>query len=240
MRWCMGDLVDGVAVALAGHLSDEDSSPNTREEEVVAALDEVAAGGMIVVSDDAHRENEGDLIMAAQHASEQSIAFFVRYTSGIVTVALSSARAALLRCPPMVPVNEAPLETAFTVSLDAREGLTTGISAQERARTIRALADPSARAEDFVRPGHVFPLIAKEGGRVSARGTHGGGLRLDATGRNRACRRACRDRLRRRIGCQGEGVGRIRAHASPEKAFDRSAHSLATAPSTINANRGQH
>ena len=167
----MGDLVDGVAVALAGHLSDEDSSPNTREEEVVAALDEVAAGGMIVVSDDAHRENEGDLIMAAQHASEQSIAFFVRYTSGIVTVALSSARAALLRCPPMVPVNEAPLETAFTVSLDAREGLTTGISAQERARTIRALADPSARAEDFVRPGHVFPLIAKEGG-VLARAGH--------------------------------------------------------------------
>ena len=165
----MGDVVDGVAVALAGHFSDDEgtspASPNARvEEEVAAALDEIAAGRAIVVSDDAHRENEGDLIMAAQHASEQRLAFFVRHTSGIVTVALSQARAALLRCPPMVAHNEAPLETAFTVSVDGREGLTTGISAKERAATIRALASPRAQAEDFVRPGHVFPLIAKKGG----------------------------------------------------------------------------
>ena len=169
MRFCVGDAVDGVAVALAGRFSDDEVSSATladarREEEVSAALDEIAAGGVIVVSDDAHRENEGDLIMAAQHANEQKLAFFVRYTSGIVTVALSCERANALRCPPMVTFNEAPLATAFTVSVDGREGLTTGISAKERAATIRALADPRARAEDFVRPGHVFPLIAKGGG----------------------------------------------------------------------------
>ena len=173
MRFCVDDLVDGVVVALADRFSSDgvsaaDSRDLPSEQEVAAsvatALGEIKAGRAIVVTDDAQRENEGDLIMAAQHASESHLAFFVRYTSGIVTVALSAARAALLRCPPMVPFNEAPLETAFTVSVDGRKGLTTGISAKERAATIRALADPRATAEDFVRPGHVFPLIAKEGG----------------------------------------------------------------------------
>ncbi len=163
----MGDVVDGVVVAL-----EEGCEAVAAEvaEEVAVALDEIKGGRMIVVSDDAHRENEGDLIMAAQYATEQQLAFFVRYTSGIVAVAISAARAALLRCPPMVPLNEAPLATAFTVSLDGREGLTTGISAEERARTIRTLACPSAKAEDFVRPGHVFPLIAKEGGVIERAG----------------------------------------------------------------------
>ena len=171
----MGDVVDGVAVALADRPSHDGGSSLASldaqaEHEVAAALDDIKAGKAIVVSDDARRENEGDLIMAAQHATEQHLAFFVRYTSGIVTVALSAARAALLRCPPMVSNNEAPLGTAFTVSVDGREGLTTGISAKERAATIRALADPRTRAEDFVRPGHVFPLIAKEGGVLERAG----------------------------------------------------------------------
>ncbi len=181
MHLRVGAVIDGVAVALADKFSDDagssSASKDVREEvaeeiieEVIIALDEIKAGRMIVVSDDARRENEGDLIMAAQYATEQQLAFFVRYTSGIVTVALSAARAALLRCPPMVPFNEAPLETAFTVSVDGREGLTTGISAKERTATIRALADPRAKAEDFVRPGHVFPLIAKEGGVLERAG----------------------------------------------------------------------
>ena len=176
MRLGVGHLVDGVAVALASSSSQDESDSAAMdvdahtERAVTAALDEIAKGGMVAVSDDAGRENEGDLIMAAEHASEEKIAFFVRYTSGIVTVALSAARALLLRCPPMVPFNEAPLQTAFTVSLDAREGLTTGIAAGERAQTIRSLADSCACAEDFVRPGHVFPLIAREGGVLERAG----------------------------------------------------------------------
>ncbi len=170
----MGDVVDGVVVALAeGCEAAEEVSAEVAAEvsaEVSIALDEIKSGRMIVVSDDAQRENEGDLIMAAQYATEQQLAFFVRYTSGIVTVAISAARAALLRCPPMVPQNEAPLGTAFTVSVDGREGLTTGISAEERARTINTLACPRAKAEDFVRPGHVFPLIAREGGVLERAG----------------------------------------------------------------------
>ena len=168
----MGDLVDGVVVALAGKNSGAPpaSLDAQTEQEVAEALDDIKAGRVIVVSDDARRENEGDLIMAAQHATEQQLAFFVRYTSGIVAVPLSASRAEELRCPPMVSQNEAPLGTAFTVSVDAREGLTTGISAKERAATIRALASPRARAEDFVRPGHVFPLIAREGGVLERAG----------------------------------------------------------------------
>ena len=137
---------------------------------VSLALSELSAGRAIIVSDDESRENEGDLIMPAELASESWVAFFIRHTSGILTTALSSKRATLLNFPPMVAHNEAPLETAFTVSVDLRAGLTTGISAQERSATIRAIALPSSCAEDFVRPGHVFPLIARSGGVLERSG----------------------------------------------------------------------
>ncbi|MDX1401372.1 MAG: 3,4-dihydroxy-2-butanone-4-phosphate synthase [Kiloniellales bacterium] len=130
-------------------------------EEAVAA---VASGEMVVVVDDDDRENEGDLIMAASLATPEQVAFMIRHTSGILCTPITLEFARRLRLDPMVTMNDAPLGTAFTVSVDYRYGLTTGISAEERCNTVRALANANAGAEDFVRPGHIFPLIAREGG----------------------------------------------------------------------------
>src|SRR5262245_42965506 len=131
---------------------------------VADAVRAFAAGEIVVVVDDDDRENEGDLILAASHATPDKIAFIVRYTTGIVCAPMPRSEARRLRLDPMVAENEAPLGTAFTVSVDFRHGLTTGISAEERCNTLRALANPNAGAEEFVRPGHIFPLIAREGG----------------------------------------------------------------------------
>jgi 3,4-dihydroxy 2-butanone 4-phosphate synthase / GTP cyclohydrolase II len=123
-----------------------------------------ADGEIVVVTDDDDRENEGDLILAAVHATPEKLAFLIRHTSGIVCAPLPREAARRLHLVPMVADNDAPHATAFTISVDFRHGTTTGISAEERSTTIRALANPNAGAEDFVRPGHVFPLIAREGG----------------------------------------------------------------------------
>ena len=128
------------------------------------AIRAIANGEMIVVVDDDDRENEGDLIVAASKVTAQQVAFMVRHTSGILCAPLTAERAHRLQLDPMVRDNNAPLQTAFTISVDHREGLTTGIAAEERANTARALANGNVGAQDFVRPGHVFPLISKEGG----------------------------------------------------------------------------
>ena len=128
------------------------------------AIRAFANGEMVIVVDDDDRENEGDLIMAACKASQAQVAFMIRHTSGILCTPLTGERARALNLDPMVRDNDAPLKTAFTVSVDYREGLTTGISAEERSNTIRALAGGNVIAGDFVRPGHVFPLIARDGG----------------------------------------------------------------------------
>ncbi len=118
--------------------------------EIIAAF---AAGEMLVVVDDADRENEGDLFVAAGHCTPAQMAFIVRHTSGIVCAPLGREVAARLRLDPMVSLNDAPLGTAFTVSVDARRGLTTGISATERTNTVRALADPAAKPVTSSAPG---------------------------------------------------------------------------------------
>ena len=137
---------------------------STKLDTIEAALEAIGRGEMIVVVDDAGRENEGDLILAASKATPEAIAFMIRHTSGILCTPMPRTEAQRLRLDPMVAVNDAPLGTAFTVSIDYRVGLTTGISAEERCNTARALANPNAGAADFVRPGHIFPLIAREGG----------------------------------------------------------------------------
>ena len=131
---------------------------------VQAAIDAFKEGAMLVVTDDDDRENEGDLFVAAEHCTPEAMAFIVRHTSGIVCAPMPQANAKRLRLDPMVSANDAPLATAFTISVDVRHGLTTGISAEERTNTVRALANGNIGADDFVRPGHVFPLIAREGG----------------------------------------------------------------------------
>jgi 3,4-dihydroxy 2-butanone 4-phosphate synthase/GTP cyclohydrolase II len=128
------------------------------------ALAAIAAGEMVVVLDDKGRENEGDLIMAADYATPASLAFMVRHTTGIVCISVESARAVALGLDPMVPANSDRHGTAFTVSVDAKTGTTTGVSAADRACTIRALIDAATRPDDLMRPGHMFPLCARPGG----------------------------------------------------------------------------
>ncbi len=122
------------------------------------------AGEIVVVIDDDDRENEGDLIVAAVHCSPEKMAFIIRHTSGIVCAPMPAAEARRLNLAPMVADNDAPHATAFTVSVDYRHDMTTGISAEERCTTVRGLANPNSGAADFVRPGHIFPLVARDGG----------------------------------------------------------------------------
>ncbi len=139
-----------------------------RIEDAVAAF---GRGEIVVVVDDAERENEGDLVMAAEFATPEKIAFFLNHTSGVICCPMTGERLDALELPPMVVDNTEPNRTAFTVSVDARAGTTTGISAADRAATIAALIDPETRPQDLARPGHIFPLRAREGG-VLKRGGH--------------------------------------------------------------------
>lgn len=138
--------------------------PERAFDSVSDAVAAIARGEFVVVVDAESRENEGDLIMAASAMTPQSLAFMRRYTSGVICIALPAASLERLELPLMVRANEESHQTAFTVSVDLRCGISTGISAADRAGTLRALADPSSQAADFVRPGHIFPLRAREGG----------------------------------------------------------------------------
>jgi 3,4-dihydroxy 2-butanone 4-phosphate synthase/GTP cyclohydrolase II len=136
-------------------------------EEAVAQL---RNGGMVVVVDDEDRENEGDLVMAAEDVTAESMAFYLEYTSGIFCVPLENQRADELQLPLMVVANTEAQRTAFTVSVDYRHGTTTGISAHDRAATVRALIDPATRPNDLNRPGHIFPLRYRQGGVLKRAG----------------------------------------------------------------------
>ena len=135
------------------------------------ALAAYKRGDLIIVTDDADRENEGDLMLLAEKATTEKVAFMIRHTTGILCVAMTPNRARQLRLPLMVEVNQDSKRTAFTVSVDAKAGITTGVSAEERANTVRALASSDAVPSDFIRPGHIFPLIADSGG-LQSRGGH--------------------------------------------------------------------
>ena len=141
--------------------------PFSSIEEAVVAF---AAGEIVVVVDDASRENEGDLVIAAEFSTAEKIAFFLNHTSGVICMPMLGARLDALDLPPMVLDNTESNRTAFTVSVDGRHGTTTGISAADRAATIAALVDPATRAADLARPGHVFPLRCREGGVLNRAG----------------------------------------------------------------------
>src|SRR5271166_2190391 len=132
--------------------------------DVPGALAEIKAGRMVVVVDDEDRENEGDLTLAAEHVTPEAINFMARYGRGLICLTLTEERADTLRLFPMTQQNSSRFGTAFTETIEAREGVTTGISAADRARTIRTAIDPLATATDLVRPGHIFPLRARRGG----------------------------------------------------------------------------
>jgi 3,4-dihydroxy 2-butanone 4-phosphate synthase/GTP cyclohydrolase II len=132
--------------------------------DVAGAVEEIKAGRMIVVVDDEDRENEGDLTLAAEHVTPEAINFMARYGRGLVCLTLTEERADYLRLGPMTQQNSSRFGTAFTETIEAREGVTTGISAYDRAHTIRVAIDPQSTAHDLARPGHVFPLRARKGG----------------------------------------------------------------------------
>ena len=143
---------------------------NTIEE----AIEDIREGKMIIVVDDEDRENEGDLIMAAEKVTAEAINFMAKYGRGLICTPLTGERCDELDLPAMVTKNTDSHETAFTVSVDAKGKTTTGISAHERAITIKTLIDPDTKPEDLARPGHVFPLRAKEGGGPAQGGPYGG------------------------------------------------------------------
>jgi 3,4-dihydroxy 2-butanone 4-phosphate synthase / GTP cyclohydrolase II len=151
-----------------------------RFDTIEAALAAIAAGDMVVVVDDDDRENEGDLIMAASKATAEKVAFMIRHTSGILCTPILEEDAKRLHLEPMVGRNDAPMSTAFTVSIDYAKGLTTGISAEERAATAVALTSSNISAGDFVRPGHIFPLVARQGGVLVRSGHTEAGVDLAA------------------------------------------------------------
>ena len=182
---------NAVTVSLMVDDDDDDDDDNNNEKEkeeqgasaredgycfgkqsVLDAIAAVARGEMVVVVDDMNRENEGDFIMAADHCTDLDMACIVRYSSGVVCVAMEGKRMEELQLPPMCQNNEDPKGTAFSVTVDATKehGITTGISASDRARTVQLLADPTTTAADFNRPGHLFPLRAKEGGVLTRDG----------------------------------------------------------------------
>ncbi len=146
---------------LSGKAPPERSADLNTVEEI---LEDLKAGRMVIIMDDEDRENEGDLIMAAERATPEAVAFMIRHASGIICVPMEENRLLSLDLPQMVEKNSESHRTAFTVSVDLMSGTTTGVSSGDRAATIRALADANAKAADFARPGHIFPLRARRGG----------------------------------------------------------------------------
>src|SRR6266550_8197109 len=148
-------------------VSPETQSPFATVEE---AVEEIREGKLVVVVDDPDRENEGDLVIAAQFATPDAINFMATHARGLICLCLTEEHADELHLRPMTEHNEAPLGTAFTVSIEAREGVTTGISAADRSRTIQVAIHPDSTPHDLVQPGHVFPLRAKPGGVLERMG----------------------------------------------------------------------
>jgi len=154
------------------------SATATDFDSIEDAIAAIAAGEMVVVVDDDDRENEGDLIMAASKATAEQVAFMIRHTSGILCTPILEEHAKRLHLNPMVARNDAPMSTAFTVSIDYAKGLTTGISAEERAATAVALTSSNVGPEEFVRPGHIFPLVGRKGGVLVRSGHTEAGIDL--------------------------------------------------------------
>jgi 3,4-dihydroxy 2-butanone 4-phosphate synthase/GTP cyclohydrolase II len=173
--WISRESAERIAAATGGAVTPNDflglsgpreaaMSSHASYSHVTDTIEAFARGEIVIVTDDDDRENEGDLIVAASLCTPEKMAFIIRNTCGIVCAPLTAAEARRLRLDPMVSSNDAPLGTAFTITVDVKHGLTTGISAEQRCNTVRALANGNMGAADFVRPGHVFPLIAKDGG----------------------------------------------------------------------------
>src|ERR1041384_5032063 len=151
---------------------------NTPFHSIEEAIKDIKKGKFIILVDDEDRENEGDLVMAAQHVTPQAINFMAHYARGLICLALPPQRVEELHLPQQAAENTATFGTAFTVSIDARRDITTGISAADRATTIRTAIDPKSKPADLARPGHVFPLKAQKGGVLKRAGQTEGSVDL--------------------------------------------------------------
>ncbi len=172
--WCASGPVCFIALVLVNRLPKEATMNQqhcaSQQREVEAALSAMRRGQGVLVVDDLDRENEGDLVFPAQTLTREQMALLIRACSGIVCLCLTAEVAHDLELPPMVADNQSPYGTAFTVSIEAARGVTTGVSAADRLATVRAATAPGARPWDLRRPGHVFPLIARRGGVLERRG----------------------------------------------------------------------
>ena len=177
---------------------DEELSAAVPLDEVVRAIKDIADGRPVVVVDDADRENEGDIVFAASKATPELLAFTIRYGRGLICVPMLGPDLDRLNVPQMTSQNQEHHGTAFTISVDARHDITTGISAADRARTIQLLASPTSSPDDLVRPGHVFPLRYAEGGVLRRRGHTEAAVDLASARRAAAGRRGVRSDRRRR------------------------------------------
>ena len=184
-------------------------------------LDEIRAGRMVVIVDDEDRENEGDLIMAAELVRPQDINFMVTHARGLVCLSLTRERCRQLGLPPMVRDNTSPHHTNFTVSIEAAEGVTTGISAYDRAHTVRTAVRPDAQPRDLSQPGHIFPLMAQPGGVLNRAGHTEAAADLALLAGMEPCGRAGRDPQCRRQHGAAAGAGGVRRRARPEDRLDR-------------------
>jgi 3,4-dihydroxy 2-butanone 4-phosphate synthase/GTP cyclohydrolase II len=146
--------------------------------EIEQAIERIRSGEMVILVDDEGRENEGDLVVAAEHVTPETINFMATYGRGLICMPIESARAEELAITPMVPENTALHGTRFSVSVDARQGITTGISAHDRAQTVKVIIDDETLPKDLARPGHIFPLIAQEGGVLKRAGHTEGAVDL--------------------------------------------------------------
>jgi 3,4-dihydroxy 2-butanone 4-phosphate synthase/GTP cyclohydrolase II len=155
---------------VSGQAGQAQAPDGTRLDSVARTIEEIAAGRAVVVVDDASRENEGDIVFAASKASPELLAFTIRYARGLICVPMLGQDLDRLQLPPMTADNQEHMGTAFSVSVDARDGITTGISAADRARTIRTLVDSATEPYEIVRPGHIFPLRYAPGGVLRRRG----------------------------------------------------------------------
>lgn len=155
-----------------------DKNKNSRTVSVDQAIEDMRAGKMLILVDDEDRENEGDLVIAAEHASAEAITFMARHACGLICLALTEERANELDLPLMVSDNTSAFKTGFTISIDAKQGTTTGISAADRAHTIKAAIDPKTKPSDLARPGHIFPLRARKGGVLVRTGQTEGSVDL--------------------------------------------------------------
>ena len=194
---------------------------NVRLDTVERAIADIAAGKAVIVVDDEDRENEGDIIFAASKATPELMAFTIRHSSGVICVPMPADMLDRLEIPLMTPHNKDKLRTAYTISVDARDGVTTGISAADRAHTARVLADSATEPWEITRPGHVFPLRYREGGVLVRRGHTEAAVDLAKLAGLDPGRRAGRGRERRRHDEARARAARVRRRARPRDDLDR-------------------